>query len=51
LIIKDYCTRRDLMKKFSANNSCTSCYTSIRANTEKPLFHLIKDYIRPWGEI
>lgn len=51
LIIKDYCTRRDLLQEFSRTNACTGCYTNIRAQTEKPLYHLIKDYIKPLGKI
>jgi MoaA/NifB/PqqE/SkfB family radical SAM enzyme len=51
LIIKDYRTRRELLNKFSRNNSCTGCYTSIRANTEKPLYYLFKDYAKPWKKI
>jgi MoaA/NifB/PqqE/SkfB family radical SAM enzyme len=51
LIIKDYCTRRELLDEFSRNNTCTDCYTNIRAQTEKPLVHLIKDYIKPWRKI
>lgn len=43
LFIKDYRSQKELREKFSCTNSCTYCYTSIRANTEKPLYHLIKD--------
>ncbi len=43
LIIKDYRTRKELIDKFSKNNTCTYCYTSIRANSEKPLKYLLKD--------
>ena len=46
LIIKDYRTKRELQEKFSCHNSCTFCYTSIRANTEKPLYFLLKDNIK-----
>jgi MoaA/NifB/PqqE/SkfB family radical SAM enzyme len=51
LIIKDYRTRRELVEEFSRGNSCAGCYTSIRAQTEKPLVHLMKDYIKPWRKI
>jgi len=51
LIIKDYRTRRELLDGFSRDNTCTGCYTSIRAQTEKPLAHKIKDYIKPWRKI
>lgn len=43
LIIKDYKNRRELIKKFYKTNTCTYCYTSIRANSEKPLKYLLKD--------
>jgi len=43
LIIKDYRTRKELINKFSKTNTCTYCYTSIRANSEKPLKYLLKD--------
>ena len=51
LIIKDYRTRRELLDDFSRNNTCTGCYTSIRAQTEKPLGHLLKDYLKSWRNI
>ncbi len=43
LIIKDYSSQKELREKFSRQNSCTFCYTSIRANTEKPIYFLFKD--------
>lgn len=43
LIIKDYKSQKELLENFSRNSDCTYCYTSIRANTEKPLRYLIKD--------
>lgn len=46
LVIKDYKTQKELRKKFLAYNSCTSCYTSIRANTEKPIHILLNDSIK-----
>lgn len=50
LIIKDYKSKDELKEIFSKNNTCTYCYTSIRANCEKPLKHLLIDtlgsYIR-----
>ena len=45
LIKKDYTTRRDIIENFSRHNTCGSCYTGIRGNTEKPIRHLIKDHI------
>jgi MoaA/NifB/PqqE/SkfB family radical SAM enzyme len=46
LIIRDYRSQKELRKNFSCHNSCTSCYTSLRANSEKPLSHLIRDNLR-----
>lgn len=46
LIIKDYKEKRELKKEFLKNNNCSWCYTSIRANTEKPLKYLILDSLR-----
>lgn len=46
LIITDYKSREELNKKFSKNNTCVYCYTSIRGNGEKPAWHLISDSIK-----
>ncbi len=46
LIITDYKSYQELREKFSKNNTCTYCYTAIRANAEKPPWYLIKDSIK-----
>ena len=46
LIITDYKSQKALYEKFSNNNNCVHCYTSIRANSEKPAKHLIRDSIK-----
>jgi len=46
LIITDYKTPKELYEKFSKVNTCSYCYTSIRANCEKPLKYLITDTIK-----
>ena len=46
LIIKDYKSQKELQDKFSRTNSCTFCYTSIRANTEKPISFIVKDNLK-----
>ena len=46
LIIKNYATQRELRELFSKSNECSFCYTSIRANTEKPVGRSIKDGLR-----
>ncbi|MFZ0390447.1 MAG: radical SAM protein [Calditrichia bacterium] len=43
LIIKNYSTYEEMREDFGSDNTCDSCYTSIRANTEKPVKYLIKD--------
>lgn len=46
LIIKNYRSRQELNYNFEDNNACSECYTSIRANTEKPWYYQIKDNIK-----
>lgn len=46
LIIKNYNSRRELLRDFLKNNTCSDCYTSIRANTEKPVKYLILDSLK-----
>lgn len=45
LVLGEYRSKKELHKKFSNNNTCGDCYTSIRANTEKPWYYHIKDNI------
>jgi MoaA/NifB/PqqE/SkfB family radical SAM enzyme len=46
LIKTDYASQSELYKNFSKQNTCKYCFTSIRANSEKPLKHLILDSIK-----
>jgi MoaA/NifB/PqqE/SkfB family radical SAM enzyme len=46
LILCDYNTLSELRNEFSKNNTCTKCYTSSRANTEKPVWYHIRDNLR-----
>lgn len=46
LIRTDYQSQKELREKFSKSNTCVYCYTSIRANTEKPAKYLVRDSIR-----
>ena len=46
LIIKRYKTPQEMKKQFRKSNNCSFCYTSIRANSEKPAKHLIKDSLK-----
>lgn len=46
LIIKNYKSKKELIEFFSKNNHCIYCYTSIRANCEKPAKYLLLDGIK-----
>ncbi len=46
LIIDKYRSQKEIIENFTKNNECGDCYTSIRANTEKPASFLIKDGLR-----
>lgn len=43
LIIKNYKSQKELRNKFLTEINCQDCFTSIRGNTEKPLWYLLKD--------
>lgn len=38
-----YKSQRDMLKQFTAHNSCEMCYISTRANTEKTLIDYVAD--------
>lgn len=46
LIIRDYTSQEEIIKNFLKDNTCGECYTSIRANTERPARYLISDNLR-----
>ncbi len=46
LIITDYKTREEFIEDFCKNNTCVYCYTSIRANTEKPRRYALWDNLK-----
>lgn len=46
LIIRRYGSPAEIRKDFLRTNDCAECYTSIRANTEKPIRYAIIDNIR-----
>jgi MoaA/NifB/PqqE/SkfB family radical SAM enzyme len=46
LIIKDFKSPRELYEKFSKVNTCSYCYTSIRANCEKSFNDLATDALK-----
>jgi MoaA/NifB/PqqE/SkfB family radical SAM enzyme len=45
LLIRDYPTRKELLRNFTADNTCTACYTSTRANSERPARYLFLDHV------
>jgi len=45
LLVRDYRTRRELLREFTARNSCTACYTSTRGNSERPFRYLLTDHV------
>ncbi|MFH1941639.1 MAG: radical SAM protein [bacterium] len=45
LIIKEYKSQEEIRNDFMKSNTCGLCNTSIRANSEKPVWYLIKDNI------
>lgn len=46
LIIKNYKTQKEMQQDFLGQNTCSYCYTSIRANSEKPAKYLIRDSLK-----
>jgi MoaA/NifB/PqqE/SkfB family radical SAM enzyme len=45
LVIRDFETHRALIEGFTRGNECTSCYTSTRANSERPTRHVFTDHL------
>ena len=45
LLVRDYRTHAELKREFTAKNDCSSCYTSTRGNSERPLRHLVLDHV------
>jgi MoaA/NifB/PqqE/SkfB family radical SAM enzyme len=45
LIIKKYSSQKEMKQDFLRNNTCEYCYTSSRANSERPAWYLFKDNI------
>ncbi len=43
LVITDYKTRAELMENFTRHNTCSACYTSSRADSERPFRYLATD--------
>lgn len=45
LIIRDFADRKALVREFTCHNTCTACFTSTRANSERPARHLFLDHL------
>lgn len=45
LVIRDYPTRKALLKDFTRTNDCSNCYTISRAMTERPLWYFVRDHL------
>jgi MoaA/NifB/PqqE/SkfB family radical SAM enzyme len=46
MVRDEFESREELVRKFSAHNTCDKCFTAIRVNSEKSIFQLIKDGLR-----
>ena len=46
LIITDYKTKKEFIDGFCKNNSCVYCYTSLRANTERPFLSVAWEHFK-----
>jgi MoaA/NifB/PqqE/SkfB family radical SAM enzyme len=45
LIIREYRSVADMRSDFTSTNQCQSCYTSLRADCERPLSYLARDSV------
>jgi MoaA/NifB/PqqE/SkfB family radical SAM enzyme len=45
LLVRDYATRAELRRGFTAHNDCSFCYTSTRGNSERPFKYLLLDHV------
>jgi len=43
LVLHNFASQEEVRREFNAHNECEFCYTSIRANTERPAWYLVKD--------
>lgn len=46
MVRDEYQSREDIVREFSAHNTCDKCFTAIRVNSEKSIFRLIQDGLR-----
>ena len=46
LIITGYKTKKEFIEDFCKNNSCVYCYTSLRANTERPFLSVAREHLK-----
>ena len=45
LLVRSYTSHAQLKHEFTETNDCSSCFTSTRANSERPLRHLVLDHV------
>jgi len=43
LVLRNFTSHEDVRQEFNSHNDCELCYTSIRANSERPAWYLVKD--------
>ena len=45
LLVRDYATHAALKREFTEKNTCSSCFTSTRGNSERPARYLFLDHL------
>jgi len=45
LLVRDYATHAALKREFTETNTCSSCFTSTRGNSERPARYLFLDHL------
>ena len=45
LLVRDHASHAALKRDFTAKNTCSSCFTSTRGNSERPARHLFLDHL------
>jgi MoaA/NifB/PqqE/SkfB family radical SAM enzyme len=43
LVLRNLTSQEEVRREFNSHNKCELCYTSIRANSERPAWYLVKD--------
>lgn len=45
LLIRDYPTRKEMIRDFTTTNACTECFTGSRSHSERPARYLFLDHV------